>query len=1366
MQEQGSQLGELELPSRRQATNAIRGYYYQLLRTLDKWMSLRDDDILFVEGAEDFDIIRKDSYEANQVKALSAKITLNSVCVQEAIKNYWELRNKHSQISVYLKLITTARITVERDSPFGTGRGCLDVWNQISSDSEELELLVSYLRKRDWIPNELRKRIAETDVRTVFSEVVSHISWETSSPGPQFTKELIENRIILLGDRYGILPSESLGAIAPLLEHCLKTATLKHSRHLKRTDFLRLFEELTTESVPKAEIRRLRNQASNPAVVVDHSTGNPVELLLLSMAQPNWVSPLFQAEMVNRKLIIKSVLDKSKQTRIACIIGSSGMGKTIIAAQIQHQLMEKGEWYWVHCGFPQKSAFLLLLNALLKTILSTDGRPSIVLDDLHNDMLVHSEIESIIGSIIQFVRDKGGLVVITSQKPPFQRLVRKLCPSSLELTQVPLFNEAEIVEFATNLGCPQETLTATYRRILLLQSKGHPQLLHARLLKLKTDGWPPLLATDILSIPPEIAREKSEVRSLILGQLPQEHRDLVYRLGILSHLFRKDHAIAIASIEPQLSNPGDVFDAIVGPWVEPVGQGEYYRTSPLVSDIASDIFSVERVRDLHAKTAEAILQCKELTTLDGANIFFHAWMGRNESALFRISMSILTAKEKVRKGITSNIEWLMGLGTTGEGAVYPANSSINFIIRSIQFRMCVDFSPDKGINIITRWEQDVDRNPDKALRSMEKTLFATQVLNYYQVPIGARKVIKLLDELVRQDNVPSVVSGNLPTKTLDIGKNRFAIGDINFVETLSSFTVLRVNGIGWLREFFEALAEVDEESRNRILQPYIDLESGTRLLFGRAWSKELEKGNPDWNGCIKTFEFCAELSLQWKKSILAAHAYRAISVILDDYVGDRDGALARIDAALSSIGEIPFLLDQKAMVLSNLDRHERAIRIWLEVLPKWHPPTAEMDPLPALESRNAAISASRIEQWQIVIEFLDLGQNRMREMGKEIMSCGFTADSAYASWKVGDHNASIAKYRNCLEILDRHEKDEAFEVHAMKKMLGHSLLWLYNTSTRNDSGGLAEPFVGMCSNPNMSEGLRELPPSPLDITWAHLYGLALNCKQDLAGVQLVLLRLRNSRYSTARFIAEIMNVEMAFDKMAFRELASDGARLSVASSVAKIDYDAGKQIWEPSPLDILNQDRKAEFGDDIKSLLVGAVVIAVLNSTDWQPLIPIWRNHVDLYISPADFNVWLNEMERHLALDHYEALREIKAGTSCWEWATLCSAMLIQEAVVDPSILFWAHINMFTSFSRAIAKKQIFRHLAPIIERQWLLTIEQPALLMSPRITIPPIQSACISKSIGLAKYAEILLQARHSVNVRLPDVIVSDLKKWAKSIT
>jgi hypothetical protein len=62
----------------REAVDSLRGYAYQLWQSLFGWLDLRDGEILFLEGAEDIDLLRGSQAVTSQARIHARPITLNT----------------------------------------------------------------------------------------------------------------------------------------------------------------------------------------------------------------------------------------------------------------------------------------------------------------------------------------------------------------------------------------------------------------------------------------------------------------------------------------------------------------------------------------------------------------------------------------------------------------------------------------------------------------------------------------------------------------------------------------------------------------------------------------------------------------------------------------------------------------------------------------------------------------------------------------------------------------------------------------------------------------------------------------------------------------------------------------------------------------------------------------------------------------------------------------------------------------------------------------------------------------------------------------------------------------------------------------
>src|SRR4051812_44199102 len=95
MTNEGKQ-GALPLPGdpARQAVPSIRGYVYQMWRTIDRWLRLKPGETLFIECAEDFDLVSPEGSTATQIKDTESRISLATEDARDAIAHYWELRQR------------------------------------------------------------------------------------------------------------------------------------------------------------------------------------------------------------------------------------------------------------------------------------------------------------------------------------------------------------------------------------------------------------------------------------------------------------------------------------------------------------------------------------------------------------------------------------------------------------------------------------------------------------------------------------------------------------------------------------------------------------------------------------------------------------------------------------------------------------------------------------------------------------------------------------------------------------------------------------------------------------------------------------------------------------------------------------------------------------------------------------------------------------------------------------------------------------------------------------------------------------------------------------------------------------------------
>ena len=128
----------LKADPKHQASDSLRGYRYQILHSVHAWLSLADDEILYLEGAEDFDIISPEIATVVQVKDTQHNITLRSQEVNDAINRYWKLRDNHRNRTVKFRFRTRSQRGKEQDNPFGKNQRGLDLWGDCLGNEETI----------------------------------------------------------------------------------------------------------------------------------------------------------------------------------------------------------------------------------------------------------------------------------------------------------------------------------------------------------------------------------------------------------------------------------------------------------------------------------------------------------------------------------------------------------------------------------------------------------------------------------------------------------------------------------------------------------------------------------------------------------------------------------------------------------------------------------------------------------------------------------------------------------------------------------------------------------------------------------------------------------------------------------------------------------------------------------------------------------------------------------------------------------------------------------------------------------------------------------------------------------------------------
>ena len=611
----------LNADPKRQANDSLRGYLYQILHSVDAWLDLDDNEILYLEGAEDFDKISDDTATAVQVKDTRHPITLRSQEVNDAINNYWELRTNNPNLKVKFRFLTRSQVGAEQGAPFGESQQGLRLWGRCSGDEATITKISEFLQAEAKISQEVADFLKKAEPQQIYEQLIEPIAWETESKPASFVEKSISDKLILHGHQCGIWSSDAKKVFDPLLTEAWRVATQKENRELTKVRFVEIFYAQMTQTISNQQWRQYQQMlAATTDSVGAGFIGGSSDIAIQSQSPIQNMMPLLYRDIVQRTDLLASIQTTLQSEGIAVLQGGSGRGKTTLA-NLTAKAINGSSWLWLNFTDKDSSQVIPLLQQLAVEVSNQSSQVNIVLDDLNLQPRQLRKYEEVLGVVVYRVLERGAKLLITSQYKLPNNLSRRLDMSRSVIIHVPDFTISEIEQFAQQLECPADYIE-TWAKLTQVQTSGHPRLVHARLARLREANWKQDLIESILQTPQELVEEREEARQLLIS-LPENHREFLYRLSLMSTEFRKDYVLNIGEIPKPIPHPGDIFSQLIGPWVDSVDE-TYYTISPLLANAAEQVWPEDKVKGFHAQIANAILKAKDLTTTEARAVLRHS----------------------------------------------------------------------------------------------------------------------------------------------------------------------------------------------------------------------------------------------------------------------------------------------------------------------------------------------------------------------------------------------------------------------------------------------------------------------------------------------------------------------------------------------------------------------------------------------------------------------------------------------------------------------------------------------------------------------------------------------------------------------
>jgi tetratricopeptide (TPR) repeat protein len=1331
------QLNPLEITNpKRQANDPIRAYEYQIWQSVFRWITLKPNEVLFLEKAEDFDVVSADVAETTQVKdtARSGSVTLNSEGAIEAISNFWIHQQKNPNY-IRFKFLTTSSRGMEKSNPFNGIKG-LDYWDICKRANTDLNPLRDFLVLKSALPEDLRHFISTSSDEELRSNLISRIEWASDQGDHEAIKELIKDQVLSYGVSQIVQPSESEKVVSHLFTHIFEVIRKKKDRQLKLSDFAILFEERTTRRFTAQEIESMRlfekQKVSTLGSDTSQGTFPPPFTSSFESSDPAYDLPSLDL-MTKRDNVVSDLQSRLNVKGLLVLKGSTGMGKSVLAVLIS----DKDGGRWKRLDFRGLEPEQIKRNLINAATLDAGERGALdyIVDDLNFDKQL-SIYERTLSGFLHTVISRGGRIVVTTQGDLPNKLKLSFDLPEEAICEVPSLTEEEIKQIAIKHGCPDGKILESWGSIIKATTAGHPQLVHARVKKIAADVWPRPQVNDLLKDAgaDEVRRE---ARRRLQEYLPSENaRNLAYRLSIYSGPFKRSHALYTAQHPTAITNAGESFELLVGPWVESYGR-DYYMLSPLLKNSAKDMFSPQDISELHRIATCSFFVDRVLTQREISGILVHGLVGQFDLPLDRIAHTTEGINEKDWAVIARDLEWFAHIATESDEWLFKSNPVTSLNLRRLQFRIAAEVdSMGLAPKVVSSWDKELLRY-DKEFSGTPKffipRLAVQQMFNIsflrFDVPIPIRTIVRNIvttialgkhweavadsDELVRMsldsrrqlyDKLPKAGMqmlerelGSDPDKIVDISDDVY-------------FAAVRCKRAEDVSDFIDELEEQASEAADEVWAYLGTNEFTALLLINAAWLSEVKAESPNWERSLEVLDKVARAALAKGADHLVAGAYRTKAIVLKEYAKDKGDAIQVINEGVQKLGyPHPALQDYLANIYMRDERYEDAINVWKQIPPE---DEERQTSWRTFSHRDALMCAGNLSDWSAAAQFALEGEKAARRLCHlgDVVAVGYLAEHALAIWKSGNVPQALSAFVEVVEALETlPDPNSDIKSFALHRNVIQTLGWLAGIS--GVTAKETEPRLGAFSYPSEQDLKRENE-------------VPRNMFSSLLRLQIEQLKLKHSLRS-----------------LSIESLISDYAKFSnYSKALAKTHPQA-----VPAPDDL----------QMIYTLVFAALANWMGHGKPFVLTIDRWKEDARFNgLSDPALEDYFNFTERIIGEDLNSLRAFLNEPNESAEKKAIASLVLSHHDSLSPEDRFIANVFLIQDRNvYAMWREETENIITDLIANSWISVVKnQRFSLLSPSITIPEILSAALDTSThGLEKVTKILIAAQKAVNITFP---------------
>jgi hypothetical protein len=836
------------------------------------------------EFAEDIAIIKKDAAgeitaaELDQVKHSSPNVTLNSPHCTELINNFFRHKNANPDILVSVHLCTIADRGKESGIDW-TGADCgIGVWEGLQRGTLPtivLGPLRKFLKDNEHLSAEARLFAETSDDATLKELLIDLIFWDT---GLQDYTQIQDAIVQQLSERFRPItdPTEVEAAVDRLWRDVTDRMATQFSRPLTKAE---LDESLRKETTFSVDRNLVRTQAQDISAI--KANLRTIATLAQGMKQVMSASgsmssfgtepsdldscPPLPKLCALRSELVQALRDRLSTADLLWIHGWTGAGKSTLAALLLSAPIGQVLWR-IFRGVAD-----FTLNTALRAFISEASglvANSIVVFDDFPECGQNTEAAALLHRIVQMLSFHKVKLVVTSQVTPPSRLELGL-GTALFAIEVPVLELDEVSNLLVSAGLTNSEQREVWATFIHTTTRGHPQLVAAYIQNAKEKGWA-FSARVILSAPTTAEQVKAEARKL-LALSPDGVRELARRLSVVPSNFTRDFALELGSAPQPLQEPGNAFDTLVGPWVQPLANNRFVL-SPLLDGYAGANSSQKVLNEYYRKASYAWLRQRTIQISEAAAIAVCAILAGDDALLTRLIVSLTHLPQKQFSQAAKWLEPICFLHSSAVRENSAWKSGLFTFFRYLQLRVAESTKNWSQFAIIDRVaNEEIDRITDAPIQNAFRLFEYVYSLTVLSSPLSARVRLERAFAavgLMKGDSLPDWIVGTQLLK--------------GPLEALGLIAFAAIDNIHDLEYFISRLSSESKQTADLMFGSLADNPDVYAVVIDSVYRSFGAEAAPDWQRCLSVFQSVEEIALRNGNRWLYAAASRGRMLVSDE----------------------------------------------------------------------------------------------------------------------------------------------------------------------------------------------------------------------------------------------------------------------------------------------------------------------------------------------------------------------------------------------------------------------------------------------------------------------------------------------------